>query len=86
MEMIPGTYSLAHSRARLRGEVRDTLFVYKGDLIIGYLRYSSNTKEVGFFCIYHSTLPLLNFIRPLMDKSTFYLACRISKLKKENEQ
>jgi len=86
MEMIPGTYSLVYRRVRICGEVRDTLFVYKGDLIIGYLRYSSNAKEVGFFCIYHSTLPLLDFIRPLMDKSTFYLACRISKLKKENEQ
>ena len=86
MKMIPGTYSLAHSRARLRGEVRDTLFVFKGERVIGYLRYSSAIKEVGFFCAYHITLPLFDFIRPFMNKKTFYLACRISKLKKENEQ
>ena len=86
MEMIPGTYSLAHSRARLRGEVRDTLFVFKGERVIGYLRYSSAIKEVVYFAGYYQTLPLLDFIRRYMDKSIFYLACRIAKLKKENEQ
>ena len=77
---LQGDYRWFAVKKRLWGNKRCAIGITKGHLVVGFLAWHPDAKQVTFFSEINCTKPLLDFIMPIMEKKRFYCMVKTAKL------
>jgi hypothetical protein len=83
---IQGEYKWSMGKERIHGEKRISMHITKGAKVISKIYWHPSSKCLVCAAKYDFTSETIDFMRPFMEKKTFYFCWKIDKLMRQQSK